>query len=328
MAAKLETGKEVGTIPRHVLPQLASFSKVFPEGPGWSYERKYDGHRLQVVVQKGRTRLFSRSGLDWTDKFPGLVTQLATIPADSVTLDGEVCVVTEGGHTNLGLLARAAFRQSDAVTFFVFDILERDGMCLTNLPLRERREILRATLIALGPNASVKQVESVERGGRELLELMRLQQHEGIVAKHADSVYRPGMRTRDWIKIKCRSTATFSILGAMVDDSRQIVTSLVVASPTAGGPRYAGRVGSGLSDNFRSQLFLRLTDKAKRFTKAPSVDSLPSSVGRRMRWLPSPINAEIQYLEMSARGILREPSFLHGSGGISSACDFLCGASE
>src|SRR5580658_4836175 len=84
-------------LPRWVAPQLTQLSDVAPSGPQWLHEIKLDGFRMAARIDRGRAQLLTRTGLDWTDKYPSVVAALANIRAKTAYLDGELCGVGDDG---------------------------------------------------------------------------------------------------------------------------------------------------------------------------------------------------------------------------------------
>lgn len=178
------------------------------ELPGWLYEIKYDGYRLLAEFGNGTCRLKSRNGADATKWFPELYDALSKVSGGPYIVDGEVCVLDDLGRSDFDkLYARARRRRwvegSDRVTYCVFDLLTVNGSPIMNLPLVERKKHLQ-TLLSPALQ-SVLYVDHLEEHGRQLFDQAAHELNlEGIVAKRGDSVYRPGVRSRDWVKMKIK----------------------------------------------------------------------------------------------------------------------------
>src|ERR1700677_1740672 len=115
-----------------------------PEGPGWTYEIKLDGYRLEVVRSAGKTTLYSRRQNVFNQRFPYIATALEDLP-DGTVIDGELVALGPDGRPDFNLLQN--FRSAESrIVYYAFDILVHEGRRLTGLPLLERRDILRSVV--------------------------------------------------------------------------------------------------------------------------------------------------------------------------------------
>lgn len=173
---------------------------------GWIYEIKQDGFRIMALVHDGKVLLKTKSGADASRWFPEITDALATIPGGPHLLDGEAVVLDDIGRSDFDrLLARAARRGwyagADPVVYAAFDLLVQDGVDLTALPLLERKARLAQLLTPAPPSTLL--VGHFTEGARQLFEQAVLPlKLEGIVGKRIDSIYRPGVRSPDWVKHK------------------------------------------------------------------------------------------------------------------------------
>src|SRR5262249_36130983 len=121
-------GARKGPMPEIVAPQLATLAQTAPDGHEWLHEIKFDGYRLLVRIDRGKVRLSTRKGLDWTGKFPELARAFAQLPTDQALIDGEVVAIRPDGLTDFGDLQDAlATGKTGKLVFFAFDLLYRDG---------------------------------------------------------------------------------------------------------------------------------------------------------------------------------------------------------
>lgn len=183
-------------------PMLLSESKSIPSEPGWHFEIKYDGYRM-LATTGSAPRLKSKNGADATKWFPELVRALADLPAGHI-IDGEVCVLDDIGRSDFERLqARARrrgwYRGADPVAYCVFDLLVGKGKDLMGQPIERRRAALRKLLDE--PPTGLLYVDSVEDGDWLYGHALTLGL-EGVVGKRAGSLYRPGERSSDWVKVK------------------------------------------------------------------------------------------------------------------------------
>ena len=187
-------------LPAWIKPQLTKLVDQAPEGPEWLHEIKFDGYRMHARLDRGAVRLLTRTGLDWTHKYPVVASAVASLPARQAYLDGELCGVRPDGTTAFGLVQNASDTgNSGALVFFLFDLLHLDGEALAPMPVTERKERLRALLSNAGSPLHFSD-HQIGRG-RAFYDHARTLKVEGIVSKRVDAPYTPGNRGL-WLKIK------------------------------------------------------------------------------------------------------------------------------
>jgi ATP-dependent DNA ligase len=209
-AAKRSSRETESELPRWVEPQLCKLVEKAPSGPGWVHEVKFDGYRMAARIDHGDVQLLTRSGLDWTEKYPETAAALAKLPVTTAYIDGELCGVRDDGVTSFALMQQATDRGTGALIYFAFDLLELDGASTAKLPLLERKTALAGSLKKAPPGISYS---SHDDGDGEALRLAACKHGlEGIVSKRADAPYSPGNRG-PWVKSKCLNRAEFVIVG-------------------------------------------------------------------------------------------------------------------
>jgi ATP-dependent DNA ligase len=140
------------TLPDWVKPQLAKLVDDPSDGPDWLHEIKFDGYRMHARLDRGAVRLLTRTGLDWTYKYPAIASAVSSLPAGQAYLDGELCGVRPDGTTSFSLIQNASDTgKGDALVFFLFDLLHLDGETISAMPLKERKERLHALLSRASP---------------------------------------------------------------------------------------------------------------------------------------------------------------------------------
>jgi bifunctional non-homologous end joining protein LigD len=180
--------------------------RLLPWGdPSWVFELKFDGYRVLAEFGNGSAELRTRNGADCTKWFPEIAESLASAKGGPHVADGEVCVLDDLGRSNFERLQDRARRRrwyegADPVTYCVFDLLIEGGKDLTGLPLLKRKARMMKRMAELPSILPMTHVDA--QHGQELFEMARQLKLEGLVAKRADSVYKPGVRTSDWVKIK------------------------------------------------------------------------------------------------------------------------------
>jgi len=289
-----------GALPAFREPQLCTLVDHVPTGSAWLHEIKYDGYRALVAVADGRARVFTRTGLDWTDRFAAVAQAAAAIPGTAL-LDGEV-VAEKDGRPDFSTL-KDAIASGGAMRFLAFDLLHRDGEDLAPLPLVQRKDRLRATLPA---DDRIAFAEHVLGTGERLFDAMCAAGLEGVVSKLADAPYRSG-RTRGWVKAKCLRRQEFVVVGWLPSDkARRGFRSLLLGTYRDGSLAYAGKVGTGFDADTMSALRAKL-DRLERKTATVAA---PRATVRGARWVTPRLVAEVAYTEETPDGLLRHPSFV------------------
>jgi bifunctional non-homologous end joining protein LigD len=197
-------------MPGFIKPQLATLKTKAPKGDLWLHEIKYDGYRIQVHLSRGRKKVFTRNGLDWTKRFTEIAGALA-IPGEAI-IDGEVVVIHEGRTNFSELQAELAAGRQGRLVYYAFDLLWRNGD-LRKLPQIERKQLL---LDLLGENdveLPVVYSEHLTGDGQQMFEHAAKLNWEGIISKRADAPYR-SERNENWLKIKTVHKGKFRSLGS------------------------------------------------------------------------------------------------------------------
>ena len=283
-------------------PQLATLVDDVPTGSSWLHEYKYDGYRLLLGVGEGVATAWTRKGLDWSDKFKPLVKAAARLPAGCL-IDGEAVALDEKGKPSFQLLQSTLKGGSANLAFFAFDLLVDRGEDIKKLPNLERKERLAALLEGVAP--PILYGDHVIGRGEELFEAMCKQGGEGIISKKADAPYK-GIRTRNWLKIKCIQRQEFVIVGWSESDKRRGFRSLLLAAREGRKLIYAGKVGTG----FNAALIAELMERMEPLETDQAAVEVPRPDRKGAHWLEPKLVAEINFAEFTDDGILRHPSFV------------------
>ena len=143
---------DAAALPEWVAPQLTQLVDVAPDGDGWLHEIKYDGYRMHARLDRGAVKLLTRTGLDWTHKYPLIAEAVAALDAREAYLDGELCGLGPGGITSFNIVQLASDRgNAAALVFFLFDLLYHDGEDLRPRPVIERKQRLSTLLTNAAP---------------------------------------------------------------------------------------------------------------------------------------------------------------------------------
>ena len=290
--------------------QLATLVDAVPTGNGWFHEIKYDGYRAEIAASGSDVRVYTRNGLDWTDKFAPLVRHIAALDLPPCLIDGEIVAYGKDGNPDFSSLQAVLKRGHGAqdekteLLYFAFDLIEADGKSLAKLGNLERKERLEALLQGAQPPIAV--ADHVIGAGETLYAAMCGAAQEGIISKRADAAYA-GRRTKSWVKVKCTRRQEFIIVGWKPSSTRaRPFSSLLLAQHEGDTLVYKGNVGTGFDTG-------SLADLAKKFAKlerktAPlEVDKVAA---RKVHWLKPELVAEIAFAEFTASGSVRHASFL------------------
>jgi len=287
-------------------PMLATQEEHIPHGEGWTFEVKFDGYRAIAYIRGGECKLVSRNGNDLTGRFADVAKALVkAVRSPNAVVDGEVARIDANGRTSFSELQQG----SGQLVYYAFDLLELDGKPLVDLPLRERKARLQE-LIDLR-TGSVAFSEGFDDGDA-LFEVARAQSFEGIVAKRVDSTYKPGRRTRDWLKLKTENADEFVVAGYTRGAGRRAGTfgALVLAVHEGSALRYVGNVGTGFDDAEIRRL-LTLMKPLHRDTPAfAEVPKMPRVRKGDVQWVEPRLVAQVRYGEWTHDGHLRHPAYL------------------
>jgi bifunctional non-homologous end joining protein LigD len=211
MAQSATRAPKAAPLPDRVAPQLTQLVDAAPDGDGWLHEIKYDGYRIHARLDRGAVKLLTRTGLDWTRKYPAIAEAVAALDARQAYLDGELCGVGPDGITYFNIVQLASDRgNAAALVFFLFDLLHLDGEDLRPRPLIDRKERLGALLANTAP--SLHYSDHVVGQGPAFYDKACAMHVEGIVSKRTDAPYTPGNRGL-WRKVKCLNRAEFVLVG-------------------------------------------------------------------------------------------------------------------
>jgi bifunctional non-homologous end joining protein LigD len=291
----------VAKLPEFRELQLCTLVDSVPTGSAWLHEVKYDGYRALVSIANGKAKVFTRTGLDWTDKFAAIAAAAAKLPVKSALIDGEI-VAFKDGHPDFSTLKDAISASGD-MTLFAFDLLDLDGEDLTDLSNLDRK----ARLQPLIPEDEdrLRYSDHVIGAGEQLFETMCREGLEGIVSKRADAPY-VGKRTKAWLKVKCTHRQEFVIVGWLPSDKKRGFKSLLLGVWEGEGYRYAGKVGTG----FDQALMDEIRDKLDALDrKTPTVEA-PKAAVRGAKWVTPTLVAEVAFAEVTPDGVLRHSSFI------------------
>jgi len=237
---------------RFIEPQLASPVDQPPEGKHWIHEIKHDGYRCQVLLERGKARVFTRDGHDWTDRYPSIVRAAANLRCQSAIIDGEAVVQNGDGASNFEALRSAMRSRPHTIILYAFDLLHLGGNYLCHQTHTERRAKLK-NLIGDDAASRIQFSEEFDGDGVALFKACGERGLEGIVSKHALAPYRSG-RSKTWLKTKCFTESTFVVVGTDRDRKTGAPIALL-AHNNSDGLSYAGAAFIALAGDERDDFF-------------------------------------------------------------------------
>ena len=265
----------------------------------WVFEVKWDGYRALAFKTK-KVELLSRNEKSFNTRFPLIVKEIEKIPGTFI-LDGEI-IVLEKGRSKFQLLQHS--KQEGTPTYCVFDILQYNGIDLTELPLIQRKEFLRKFL-QKNPSPYLHFSQHIEKFGKRLFEQAKKKGWEGIIAKKKMSPYR-STRSKEWLKIKTKMRQELVIGGfTQPRGSRKYFGSLLVGVYEKGLFVYAGHVGGGFNEKLLKEIYQKMIKLQRK--KCPF--HIPPKPNSAVTWLQPKLVCEVAFAEWTQDALMRQPIF-------------------
>jgi bifunctional non-homologous end joining protein LigD len=296
-----------GTLPSSQAPQLASNAEAIPKNGEWVSELKWDGYRLLVWTDRGKVRLATRNGHDWTNRMPRLAARFLELGVEQALIDGELVALRPNGTDSFHDLQRALSEgRDDALFFYAFDLLHLNGWDLRPCRLVDRKGLLQQLG---GWNAHLRYAQHISSGHDALLAAARRMRLEGIICKRADASYRGG-RSVAWLKIKCVLREEFVVLGWLPPGGSRIGIGALALGFYDADHRmhYAGSVGTGFSDQELVDLHVKLSGMT---TPPPALLIYAGDrPDQHIRWVEPALVAEVSFTAWSGEGRVRHPVYV------------------
>lgn len=286
-------------------PMLAKLSEKPFDDADWIYENKYDGYRAVAVINPPDVQLFSRNKLSFNTDFKPIAESLKKMGHIAV-LDGEIVVENASGRSEFQLLQNYIKKGSGTLKYYVFDLLSLDGNDITQLPLVERKQLLKM-LIEKQKLPNVFYSEHIAGSGTQLWERAIKNKAEGIVAKKADSAYATGERNGDWLKIKLSQQEEAIIIGITAPKkSRSHFGALLLGQYQGKELRFIGKCGTGFTEETLSELYATFQPY---LTNVSPLSEKPK-LADKIFWMKPHFVAQIKFTEWTQDKHLRHPVFL------------------
>jgi bifunctional non-homologous end joining protein LigD len=297
--------------PTFIPPMLATLVGGPFDDPDWLFEVKWDGFRVEAVVDGDSVRLWTRGEKDAAAWYFGPFLKPPTwIDARQAIVDGEVIALDDASEPDFALLqarikGRGVTAEPTPFVYEVFDLLHLDGRSLLDEPLEQRRRLLGGVL---RPDPRVRLSEHIEADGIAFFEAARARGLEGIMAKDRGSPYVPGKRTDRWQKIKIRPEQEL-VVGGWVKGTGKAVDlgALLVGVYEDGALRYAGKIGAGFTNDTRDELLAAVAPLA--VDEPPFAPPVPRAAAREARWLRPELVIRAEFAGWTGDGLVRQAAY-------------------
>lgn len=299
--------------PKTFKPMLSSLVDQPPQDEGWLYEIKWDGYRALSFCNKDKVNIISRNNKSFNDKFYPIFQTLKKLKLNAV-LDGEIVALDDKGMPSFSALQNWRSEADGELVYYIFDILWFNGHDLKEQPLIERKKLLPSIPF----EESIRESNWFVTPPKPFLKKVKSLGLEGIIAKRTDSLYKPGERGFDWIKIKLQKRQEVVIGGFTINDnSPKHFSALLVGVYKNKLFHYLGKVGTGFSDKMQKEMmqaFKPLITKKCPFSETPDVNLpsrfRPNPPHAKAFWLKPKLVCEVHYTELTTDELMRHPSFV------------------
>jgi bifunctional non-homologous end joining protein LigD len=313
-APKKNASRPGPSFPTDVQPMLATLVDKPVDDAGWVYELKWDGYRALAYLNKGSVMIRSRNNKSFDEKYYPVYQAMQQWKVNAV-VDGEIIVVNDKGFADFSDLQGWRSEADGHLIYYAFDLLWLNGKDLMQQPLHERRKLLQSII----PSESdvIKLSEYYNASGSELFRAADKMGLEGVIAKRADSLYAPGLRSKEWLKIKTEKRQEVIIGGFTKNEgTNKQFSALLVGLFEGGSFNYLGTVGTGFNSRMQADILEKLKPLAIPscpFSQVPEYNKpsrfRPNPPKATVTWVKPELVAEISYREFTKDGAIRHPSF-------------------
>src|SRR4030042_3778731 len=292
----------VKPMPHNIKPMLATLVKEPFDHPDWVFEVKWDGYRAIAEIRDEGVSLYSRTHISLNKKFPPIVESLGKFRFEAV-LDGEIVVVDDKGHPDFQMMQNYQKSGSGHLLYYVFDLLYFQGHDLTNLSLLRRKELLKKVLPS---SPKIKFSDHVSKEGVLFFNVVKEKGLEGIMAKHSQSAYRMGRRSRQWLKVKTRLTQEGVIAGFTEPrGGRKYFGSLVLGAYEGDELIYIGHSGGG----FGSKNLKDIREKLDPLIRKKCPFKVKPETNAPVTWVNPELVCEVIFHGWTDEGVMKHPVF-------------------
>jgi bifunctional non-homologous end joining protein LigD len=290
-------------MPHGVRPMLATLIKEPFDHPDWIFEVKWDGYRAIAEIREKGVLLYSRNLISLNQRFFPVVNSLRKFRFEAV-LDGEIVVVDDQGRPDFQTLQNYQKSGKGYLLYYVFDLLYFRGHDLTSLSLLRRKELLKKILPS---DPKIKFSGHVSKEGVLFFNVVREKGLEGMIAKHSQSVYRMGWRSRQWLKVKTQLTQEGVIAGFTEPrGGRKYFGSLVLGAFEGDELIYIGHSGGG----FGSKNLKEIRERLDPMIQQECPLKVEPKTNMPVTWVKPELVCEVVFHGWTDEGIMRQPVFL------------------
>lgn len=288
--------------PWRIKPMLSTLVDEPFSGEDWLFEIKWDGYRAIASKQGDEIELYSRANNDFKVQYPAVAEAMKTLKHD-VILDGEIMVLDSDGIPHFEALQNWRRDFKGHLVYYAFDIIWCDGHDIREMPLWQRKQVLKSIL---KEGSVIHYSDHVEANGKSLFNEMKRKGLEGMIAKKANSIYRENVRGKDWLKVKTHLRQEV-VIGGFTEPrgGRKYLGSLILGVYRDGRLEYVGHSGGGIPDNQRKLLrekLEKLERKTSPFEEAPKPNA-------PVHWTKPAVVTEMSFSEWTNDGRMRHPVF-------------------
>ncbi|HEY0769508.1 MAG TPA: DNA ligase D, partial [Sphingobacteriaceae bacterium] len=306
-------GKKKSKFPADIKPMLATLIEKPSNEAGWLYEVKWDGFRAITYLKEGDVDIRSRNNKDFNKKFYP-IHQAAKDWKVNAVVDGEIIVVNEHGKPDFNALQEWRSEADGELVYYLFDVLWLEGYSLMNVPLAERKELLKKIVPQSG---NIRVSEAFETSATDFFTLAEKMNLEGIIAKKSDSHYKPDVRSKEWLKIKTEKHQEAIIAGYTVNENTTKKFSALLMGVYEGEDLvFIGPVGTGFTSKMQDELLTKMKPLETSdcpFNEVPDYNKpsrfRPNPPKAKVVWLKPQLVAEVSYRAVGGDGGMRHPSF-------------------
>ncbi|MXS71734.1 DNA ligase D [Flavobacteriaceae bacterium W22] len=282
---------------------LAKLSEEAFNHPDWIFEIKWDGYRAVADLSKKEPLFYSRNGISFLNKFKK-ISEDFNAQRHHMILDGEIVAYDENGKPSFQLLQQIGDNPDLALTYQVFDLLWLNGYSTEELPLLQRKELLKDALVETD---LIKYCDHVPENGIDFFGQMKKMNLEGMIAKKADSIYTENSRSTDWLKIKFTNTEEAVICGFTEPKGSRIgFGALILGKYIDGELIYAGHTGTG----FNAELLKEIHSKLTKIEQKESPFEIVPKTNMPVTWVKPELICEVKFSEITKDGMFRHPVFV------------------
>jgi bifunctional non-homologous end joining protein LigD len=288
-------------------PMSATLVKEIPRGDDWHFEVKWDGYRAISSMSGSQVVMRSRRGNDFTEKFERVAREIPkAMRTPDCVLDGEVCALDENGRASFSEMQQ--LKPTTPLLYYVFDLLEVEGVPLVDLPIEERRDRLEHLL---DKRNKIVRLSEFFGDGEALLAASKEQELEGVVAKRVRSRYAIGKRSRDWLKIKTKGDQEFVIAGYTKGQGRRENSfgSLILGYQKGNELAYAGNVGTGFNEVEIERLLRKLRPLERKTAPFDEEPKMPKVRRGDVVWVSPKLVCQVEFVEWTHDDHLRAPVY-------------------